>query len=186
VLVTVGGGDDGMAVLDWVLAAYEHDASIPLGAVIVTGPFMAAEQQRRFRERAERLRRIEVLTFDTHLELLMERAVGVVAMAGYNTFCEILSLDKRAILVPRVLPRREQVMRAMRAATLELAHTLDPEGPHEPGLMTSALRRLHRQPLPSQRDAGAMLNGLDVITDLVAERVGRPATRRVRAVAAHV
>jgi predicted glycosyltransferase len=185
VLVTVGGGDDGMAVLDWVLAAYEHDPAIPLAAVIVTGPFMAAEQQRRFRERAERLGRIEVLTFDAHLELLMERAVGVVAMAGYNTFCEILSFDKRAILVPRVRPRREQVMRAMRAATLELAHTLDPQARHDPALMTSALRRLHHQPLPSQRGAGEMLDGLGIITELVADRVGRAVPRR-RAVAAHV
>jgi len=183
VLVTVGGGDDGMAVLDWVLSAYEHDPSIPLAAVIVTGPFMAAEQQRHFRERAERLPRIQMLTFDAHLELLMVRAAGVVAMAGYNTFCEILSFDKRAILIPRVRPRREQVMRAMRAATLELAHALDPEAPHDPTLMTTALRRLHRQPLPSQRRAGEMLDGLDVITALVADRVGRATTRR--RVAAH-
>ena len=182
VLVTVGGGDDGMAVIDWVLSAYEHDPQIPLGAVIVTGPFMAAEQQRHFRERAERLGRIEVLTFDAHLELLMERAVGVVSMAGYNTFCEILSFDKRAILIPRVLPRREQVMRAMRAAALELAQTLDPGRPLEPWVMTAALRNLHRQPVPSERGAAQMLDGLDFITGLVADRVGRPAQRRVRAV----
>jgi predicted glycosyltransferase len=186
VLVTVGGGDDGMAALDWVLAAYEEDPTIALPAVIVTGPFMAAGAQRRVRERAERLRRVEVLTFDTHLELLMERAAGVVAMAGYNTFCEILSFDKRAILVPRVLPRREQVMRAMRAATLGLAHALDPEGPHDAALMIAALHNLHRQPLPSERNASGMLNGLDVITGLVAERVGRPATRRERAIAAQI
>jgi predicted glycosyltransferase len=178
VLVTVGGGDDGTAVLDWVLAAYEYDRRIPLGAVIVTGPFMAPEQQRHFRERAERMKRIEVLTFDAHLELLMERAVGVVAMAGYNTFCEILSLDKRAILVPRVLPRREQVMRAKRAASLGLARMLDPEAPHEPQIMTAALRNLVEQPAPSERNSERMLNGLSVITDLVAERVGRPARRR--------
>ena len=183
VLVTVGGGDDGMAVIDWVLSAYEADPGIPLGAVIVTGPFMAPERQRHFRERAERLRGIEVLTFDTHLELLMERAIGVVAMAGYNTFCEILSLDKRAILVPRVLPRREQVMRAMRAASFELAQALDPEGLRDPGDMIAALRGIQDQPAPSERGASAMLNGLGVITDLVAERVGRP-VRRVRAVAA--
>jgi predicted glycosyltransferase len=186
VLVTVGGGDDGMAVLDWVLCAYEHDPGIPLAAVIVTGPFMASDQQRHFRERAERLGRIEVLTFDAHLEVLMERAVGVVAMAGYNTFCEILSLDKRAILVPRVRPRREQVMRAVRAAALELVHTLDPDGPHEPSIMTAALRNLREQPAPSERRAAAMLNGLDVITELVADRVGRPVSRRVRAIAARV
>jgi predicted glycosyltransferase len=175
-----------MAVLDWVLAAYEHDPQLPLRAVIVTGPFMAAEQQRRFRERAERLGCVEVLTFDAHLELLMERAVGIVAMAGYNTFCEILSLDKRAILVPRVRPRREQVMRAMRAASMGLAHTLDPEAPHEPAAMTRALRLLGEQPLPSERGASRMLDGLDVITDLVAERVRRPVPRRERTFVAHV
>jgi predicted glycosyltransferase len=184
VLVTVGGGDDGMAVLDWVFSAYEDDPGIPLAAVVVTGPFMAPAQQRRFRERAERLGRIEVLTFDSHLEILMERAVGVVAMAGYNTFCEILSLDKRAILVPRVRPRREQVMRALRASALGLAHTLDPERAGEPALMTAALRNLLDQPLPSQQKAAAMLDGLDVITDLVADRVGRPVARRARAIAA--
>ncbi len=48
-------------------------------------------------------------------------------MAGYNTFCEILSLDKRAILVPRVKPRLEQFMRAQRAAALGLVRTLDPQ-----------------------------------------------------------
>jgi predicted glycosyltransferase len=186
VLVTVGGGDDGMAVLDWVLSAYEHDPDIPVNAVVVTGPFMAAERQRHFRERAEKLERVDILTFDTHLEFLMERAVGVVGMAGYNTFCEILSFDKRAILVPRVRPRREQVMRAMRAAELDLAHSLDPEGPQDPQIMTEALHKLHLRPVPSERGAGDMLNGLDIITDLVAERVGRRTSRRIRALAARI
>ena len=175
VLVTVGGGDDGMAVLDWVLSAYEHDPSIPLEAVIVTGPFMAAERQRHFRERAARIGRIEVLTFDANLEALMRDAIGVVAMAGYNTFCEILSLDKRAILMPRSKPRREQVMRATRAAAAGLARMLDPEGAHDAALMTRALRELAAQPLPSASGAQDMLGGLDVITSLVADSVHRPA-----------
>ena len=186
VLVTVGGGDDGMAVLDWVLSAYEHDPGIPANAVIVTGPFMAAERQRHFRERAERLARVDILTFDTHLELLMERAVGVVGMAGYNTFCEILSFDKRAILIPRVRPRREQVMRAMRAAELDLAHALDPEQPQDPHIMTDALHKLHLRPMPSERGAVEMLRGLDVITDLVADRVSRRTSRRIRPLAARI
>src|SRR4051794_6707609 len=52
VLVTVGGGDDGMAVLDWVLAAYEYDRRIPLAAGVVTRPFLAPRQKRHFCERA--------------------------------------------------------------------------------------------------------------------------------------
>jgi predicted glycosyltransferase len=181
VLVTVGGGEDGMSVVDWVLRAYEHDPGIPLAAVLVLGPFMAPAQQRHFRERAERLGRIDVVTFDTHVELLMERAVGVVAMAGYNTFCEILSLDKRAILVPRVAPRREQLMRANRAAALELVRTLGPGDLHNPAVMAAALRGLTQQPAPSERGAGQMLDGLQVITGLVAAHVGVPATLQVRA-----
>jgi len=179
VLVTVGGGDDGMSVVDWVLRAYEHDPDIPLAAVVVVGPFMPQARQREFRERAERIGRIDVVTFDTHIEFLMERAVGIVAMGGYNTFCEILSLDKRAILIPRVAPRREQLMRANRAAALQLVRTLDPEGPQDAALMAQALRGLREQPAPSARGATEMLDGLQIITGLVAAHVG--GTQRVRA-----
>ena len=185
VLVTVGGGADGMEAIDWVLRAYEADPGIPHDAVIVTGPFMSAEQQRHFGERAERVGRVDVVRFDTHVEVLMQRALGVVAMAGYNTFCEILSFDKRAILIPRVLPRREQLMRAQRAAELGLVRMLDPERPQTAEVMSEALRSLSEQATPSQRGAEEMLGGLDAITDLVAE-ARRPQVRRVRAVAASV
>jgi predicted glycosyltransferase len=173
VLVTVGGGDDGMSVIDWVLSAYEHDRTIPLAAVLLLGPFMPAAMQRHFRERAARLPRISMVTFDTHVEWLMQGAVGVVAMAGYNTFCEILSLNKRAILIPRVKPRREQLLRALRAAQLGLVRTLDPESVHDPAVMSAALRSLAWQPLPSERGAAQMLGGLDVTTELAAAHVGR-------------
>jgi len=177
VLVTVGGGDDGMMVVDWVLRAYEHDRDIGLPAVVVLGPFMPPAMQRQFRDRAEHLAgRIAVVTFDTHVEVLMERAVGVVAMGGYNTFCEILSLDKRAILVPRTTPRQEQLLRAIRAAELGLVRTLPPEDAHDAGVMAAALRELPHQPLPSARHASAMLDGLEVITDLVAMHVGGTTT----------
>ncbi len=172
VLVTVGGGDDGMSAVDWVMRAYEHDPDIPLAAVFVLGPFMPPAQQRQFRERAKRAGRIDVVTFDAHVELLMERAVGIVAMAGYNTFCEILSLDKRAILIPRVMPRREQFLRAQRAAAKGLVRMLDPEDIHDPMVMAAALRGLSQQPAPSERGATQMLDGLKVITGLVAEHVG--------------
>jgi len=172
-LVTVGGGDDGMAVVDWVLRAYEIDPQIPLGAVIVFGPFMPPAMQRQFRERIQRLPRIAAVTFDGHVELLMERAIGVVAMGGYNTFCEILSLDKRAILVPRVTPRQEQLVRAKRAAELGLVRTLDGMGERDSLVMAAALRGLAEQAAPSERGAQQMLGGLDLITDLIAEHVGR-------------
>ena len=33
-------------------------------------------------------------------------------MGGYNTYCEILSFDKPALIVPRMRPRLEQLIRA--------------------------------------------------------------------------
>jgi len=177
VLVTVGGGNDGELVIDWVLRAYEHDPNIPLNAVVVLGPFMLGATQRQLRERARRIGRIDVVTFDTRVEVLMDRAAGVVAMAGYNTFCEILSLDKRAILVPRVKPRREQFLRAQRAASLGLVRMLDPEQVNDPAVMAAALRGLAQQAVPSQRGAGEMLDGLDVISDLVAHHAGATVER---------
>jgi predicted glycosyltransferase len=182
VLVTVGGGDDGMSVVDWVLRAYEHDAGIPLAAVLVLGPFMPPAMQRQFRERAKLLPHIAVVTFDAHVELLMERAVGVVAMAGYNTFCEILSLDKRAILIPRTTPRQEQLLRALRAAELGLVRTLDPRGEHDSAVMAAALRGLSQQKLPSELGADRMLGGLDIITDLVAMHVGEATSLKAKVV----
>ena len=50
--------------------------------------------------------------------VLMEKSMAVVAMGGYNTFCEILTLDKPALIVPRSKPRQEQLIRARNAVRL--------------------------------------------------------------------
>ena len=94
ILVTTGGGGDGEALIDWVLRAYEYDRNLPARALLVLGPFMQPELQGDFLRRAATLNNVEAITFDAHLEALMARAVGVVAMGGYNTFCEILSFDQ--------------------------------------------------------------------------------------------
>jgi hypothetical protein len=80
----------------------------------------------------------------------MARAIGVVAMGGYNTFCEILSFDKRAVIVPRTAPRMEQYIRAARAQELGLVSMLTDDDQHDPRVMATALRQLPQQKLPSQ------------------------------------
>lgn len=176
VLVTVGGGGDGVSVVDWVLSAYEHDPDIPYNAVVVLGPFMAQPVQRKFRARAERIGRVQILTFDSRIELLMAQAKGIVAMGGYNTFCEILSFDKPAVLVPRKSPRREQLLRATRAAELGLVRVLDIDSGNDPVVMAAALRGFADQAPPSMHGAAKMLKGLDNIAALAARHL--PARRR--------
>ncbi len=167
ILVTTGGGGDGDALIDWVLRAYEYDRRLPHRAVLVLGPFMQPELQTEFLERARRLERVEAITFDTHLEELMDRAVGVVAMGGYNTFCEILSFNKRAIIVPRTAPRLEQLIRASRAQDLGLARMLADDGKRDVRLMADALRRLPEQALPSEMIVPGLLDGFENVGRLV-------------------
>jgi predicted glycosyltransferase len=47
-------------------------------------------------------------------------------MGGYNSVCELLAREKRSLIVPRVSPRTEQLIRARRLQELGLAHMLHP------------------------------------------------------------
>jgi predicted glycosyltransferase len=165
-LVTTGGGGDGEGLIDWVLKAYETDPLLPYPALLVLGPFMPAELQANFHERAAKLDRVEVITFDPHFENLIADAAGVVAMGGYNTFCEILSLDKRGIIVPRRVPRLEQTIRAERAADLGLAQMMADDGVRDPAAMAAALRQMPRQKRPSEVVVPGLLEGLTNVNRL--------------------
>ncbi len=167
-LVTTGGGGDGESLVDWVLRAYEHDPLLPYPALLVLGPFMQAERQAEFMDPAKKLKRVDAITFHGQLESLVARAAGVVAMGGYNTFCEVLSLDKRALIVPRTAPRLEQHIRASRAAELGLVSMLSDDGSHDPAVMAAALRALPRQNRPSEVVVPGLLEGLTNVSRLVA------------------
>ena len=162
-LVTAGGGGDGEVLMDWVLRAYEHDPDLPYAALLVLGPFMRPEAQRHFQERVGRHSRVKAITFDSHMEILLAESAGVVAMGGYNTFCDILSFDKRAVIVPRSKPRREQLIRATRADEFCLAKMLSADGARDARVMADALRALPAQSLPSEVSMPGLLGGLDIV-----------------------
>ena len=159
-LATTGGGGDGEEMVDWVLSAYESDPLLPYPVLFVLGPFMQPEIRAKFAKRASLLERVETITFDPHFESLMTHAAGVVAMGGYNTFCEILSFDKRALIVPREKPRLEQRIRASRAQELGLAKLLINDGKRDPAEMAAALRAMPKQNLPSEVVVPGLLEGL--------------------------
>ena len=160
VLVTTGGGGDGEGLIEWVLRAYEQDSMLPYPALLVLGPFMQPECQADFLARAAELDRVEAITFDQHMEALEDNAVGIVAMGGYNTFCEILSLDKRAIIVPRTVPRLEQFIRASKAEKMGLVRMLEDDGVYDATVMADALRAMPRQNKPSDVVVPGLLEGL--------------------------
>src|SRR3954467_2843526 len=95
-------------------------------------------------------------------------AAGVFAMGGYNPLCEVISLDKRALIVPRTEPRLEQYIRASRAAKLGLVAMLKDDGSYDPAVMAAALRALPRQNRPSEVVVPGLLEGLTNVSRLVA------------------
>ncbi len=179
ILVTAGGGGDGAPLMRAVLEARRHDPTPGHALVVVLGPFMRVEDREDIRRRAAGLDNVRLIDFHARHEVLMQKAAAVVSMAGYNTFCEILSLNQRALLVPRVMPRQEQLIRAERAARLGLVDMLLPDEIDEPVALAAALRRLTERPRPQSSGAGSMLDGLDTICGLVREHFQRGERRDV-------
>lgn len=167
ILVTAGGGGDGVALVDWTLAAYEADPGLSPRALVVYGPFLDPVRRAEFDRRIKALDgRVEAIGFHSRMEELYAGALGVVAMGGYNTFCEILSFDKPAVIAPRTKPRMEQHIRAGAAEALGLARMLDPDrdGDH-PLVMAGAIRALATQPPPSASLLPGLLGGLDSVVE---------------------
>jgi predicted glycosyltransferase len=164
VLVTAGGGGDGETLIDWVISAYEQSGSDLPKALVVPGPFMGAGIRQGFEARMARLPALAGLTFEPRMEHLVADARAVVCMGGYNTFCEILSFDKRAVLVPRRVPRCEQTIRAQAAERLKLARWVpEPEAGAAGGVgpIVEAISALDSQPRPSLHAPAGLLDGLD-------------------------
>ncbi|WP_339764850.1 glycosyltransferase [uncultured Sulfitobacter sp.] len=167
VLITPGGGGDGAAMVSLVLEAYEKDPDLAPNAVLIYGPFLSGDTREAFDARVEKLNgRVTAVGFDSRIEALFVGAEGVVCMGGYNTFCEVLSFDKRAVIVPRTVPRLEQWIRASRAEELGLVRMLDE---NRDGMtadaMIAAIRHLPHQNKPSQAGSDGILDGLKVVIE---------------------
>ncbi|MGL5116812.1 MAG: glycosyltransferase family protein, partial [Beijerinckiaceae bacterium] len=175
-LVTAGGGGDGAPMFDAVLRAHRTLDNDRKPLLMVLGPYMRSEEREALRREAEGLDDIRMIDFHNRHEALMARASAVISMAGYNTFCEILSLNKRAILMPRTTPRREQIIRAERAEALGLAAIAPPELAEDTPVLANLMRALPFRDLPFAHGADAMLNGLETVCDRVAAMPG-PALR---------
>lgn len=167
ILVTPGGGGDGAELIHNVLDAYRQDPGLQHKALIVLGPYMPARQRRRLMKKGMKVPWVKIIEFDNRMEELIAGARAVVAMGGYNTYCEILSFDKPALIVPRIMPREEQLIRARRAAELGLIDLLLPEEAADAARLAPVLRSLPERPRPSQVSGKLGLEGLSNISETV-------------------
>ncbi|MEO0394364.1 MAG: glycosyltransferase [Cyanobacteria bacterium P01_A01_bin.137] len=130
VVVTPGGGGDGQRLIHTYLESVRQQAiaAKPIQkTVIISGPEMPADQQRQFETQVAPYPNVQLLEFSDDLISYLNAADAVVAMAGYNTTCEILSLRKPAVVVPRTRPVQEQWMRARRFAESGLLYAIHPQ-----------------------------------------------------------
>jgi predicted glycosyltransferase len=111
VVVTTGGGGDGYKIMDTYLSMLEKKGtSAPYRSILITGPFMPKAKRREIFKRSRKLD-IRVFHFYRQMEKIMAAADLVISMGGYNTLCELMSLKKVSLLIPRKTPRLEQTLR---------------------------------------------------------------------------
>ena len=100
-------------------------APLPIPTVVVTGPLMPHSEVAALERRAEGLD-VRVLDFRPDMASVVAGARAVVGMAGYNTVSEVRRAGKPALLVPRIAPSDEQLIRATSLAGAGVVDMLHP------------------------------------------------------------
>ncbi|MDZ8023097.1 MAG: glycosyltransferase [Nostoc sp. DedQUE11] len=144
VLVTPGGGEDGYSLIDTYLSSLALLAtSYKLRSLIICGPEMPPEQQAALKQKAAAYPQVQMEEFTDDMMSYIAAADAVVAMGGYNTTCEILSVGKPAVIVPRIKPSQEQCIRAEHLAKLGVLAAIHPNDLTPDILLRSLLQKLH-------------------------------------------
>src|SRR5918999_1285054 len=170
-LVTTGGGGDGESLIDWVLRAYEHDPLLPYPALLVLGPFMQAERQAEFMDRAAnraaagtvhpRLARRRARP-DQHAERRWSLRSGGDGRGAARAAASKPSVGGRGARPARRAAQRLEAGRPLdragsgRSGAQDLAHRLDIAGRFRSERVSAPLRDLHR---PGDRGARAPRSG---------------------------
>ena len=171
VVVTPGGGGDGYHLIQTYLESIKQQTAanqVISKTVIVSGPEMPAEERQQLQRQVTTHPNIQLLEFSDDLISYLNAADVVVAMAGYNTTCEILSLRKSAVVVPRTRPVQEQWMRAKRFADSDLLYAIHPQRLTPQQLSKTLLQALTAKPSAIN---GFRLDGLPRIAQLMHDLV---------------
>jgi predicted glycosyltransferase len=169
----VGGGQDGGAVaLAFAEAFTSGQVTAGFSGVVLTGPFMDPDVRRRLRGLSGHGGRLKVLEFVADAGPLIGAADALVTMGGYNTVSEAMSYGTPTLVVPRVTPRTEQLIRARR---LQEMGTLDVLHPSElsPQRVARWLDGAGGSPRPAAR-ASIDFCGLDRLCGLVENMLTGP------------
>lgn len=127
VVVSIGGGDGGgdSIVRPFLEMLRTHSERLNIHAEVLLGPFVPAALRTELRALAEGSP-VVLHDFISDPTPLFARAELVISTAGYNVSAELLAHAQRALLIPRVVHREEQLIRASRLAEMGLTDFLHP------------------------------------------------------------
>ncbi len=146
-LISVGGGEDGLEVMQASIQALSSMAAGERPAIdVVFGPFFPADDRDRLTATFQRLTDARCTSFERHLRERIRTSRGVISMAGYNTVCEILESSAPALVVPRRHPSREQVIRASRMTEVGIV-----DSPETAEATPERIRDFFTSPRPQDR-----------------------------------
>ena len=175
VVVTTGGGHDGYPLMQSCLEAFHLiGRNSRFEAIFITGPLMDPDQRERLRAQACGLG-ARVLTCAEDLPSFINAADLVITMAGYNSLCEVVSLRKKALVVPRLGPRAEQRIRADLFQQKGLIDVLGPQEVSPKNLAQRISEDLERTDFPLADpaiDTSGARNAAWRLSGLVEERAG--------------
>lgn len=180
ILVTIGGGDGGELVIDNFLK------SLRLGQygnsfkyVILTGPFLAPDIWERFHVEANELG-VKILRCISEVRLLMRRSRLVISTGGYNTVTDIMCYAHKALVIPRILFRDEQLIRARSFSKMGFFDYLHPDEA-TPDRLHKTISEILSNNDNSLSDAriknASMLEGGNRLSELIGEslaEIGKP------------
>ena len=170
VLVTAGGGEDGYLLLcSYLKGLLNYPLDNNTKTLMICGPEMSESQRKLLVDLAGKCQNVIMQDFADDMMACMEAADLVVAMGGYNTTCELLSLKKRAILVPRIKPALEQWIRADRLAKLGVIRVIHPNELNPKLLIESVREELGRTNIHASSFYKVDMNGMQRISASISE-----------------
>lgn len=177
VVMTVGGGGDGAALLEALAHGADANRGLPFDCLVVSGPLMSDQQRRSLAEACGRHPEIHFREFVDDLPTYLSAADAIVSMAGYNTVCETLDSGRPTLLVPRCEPRREQLIRADALVRAGLVRRLHPDQ-LTPGRLLAEIIRLLEEPVSVFRRPPLMADGLAGMAAQLSRLIGpRPSVQ---------
>lgn len=166
-LVMVGGGGDGFPILKtFVQGVKQNHRQYHMDSLLLTGPEMTKERRSELEKDCLRDYPMRLWEFSDHVEDLLVAADVVVCMGGYNTTCEVLSSRKKAVIIPRIKPVREQYIRTRRLAEMGLVNMVHPDKLDPQTLLATIAQTATQDHLIENVERRIDLNGLQRIEQM--------------------